>query len=614
MPLIIVILFSACQRVNSDPSPIVQITAPATPTTVPSSTPTTPPTITPTKTSSPTITPTPLPTATPTATAVPITISGNPRAAIIGTPAVNGIAPCGVVDLLDFPLDPPHGDNARGGGDFGMWRNRYEKYHAGEDWRLASGTNLGEPVYSVGHGLVTYADPNGWGRDKGVVIVRHTFGNGDSVLSFYGHLDPPSVVTQPGLCVTRGEQVGSIGKPRTSPHLHFEMRTHLPYQTATGYWFEDPRLEGWLPPSQTIWHSRLESSPGVNWTHMAANGGIMFIGITAQQTLVTIEENQVQGMDSSDGRLLWSFSLPEDSETAVLDAKQNILYSASQRGTIKAFRLPETENGENPSTNPVELEPIWSQDFDLVGIPLLLPLPGGGLVLFVWDQMLAISAQGMLLWTQDNINRPIYWIPYADNLLVSSTANGGSIMSLSADSAMPWEVSSGGKISIQNGQISLLTIEGIYRLDPSQMSAQLLLDLPGRRIDLANIITLPNGDTLFTHLDNFDRRLILIDNQGELLWQRSIRNEITGKTSFIALEGQVFLIEEKAIGDSLAIVIYAVDQARGDLLQIFEGGTRTRISESLDLMILDNDQIAINIGGQNITVVDLNSSIAIIRQ
>ena len=70
---------------------------------------------------------------------------------------------------------------------------------------------------------MTYAQPNGWGADKGAVIVQHTFRDGRRILSFYGHLDPPSVELRTGQCTERGDLVGAIGDPRSPPHLHFEI-------------------------------------------------------------------------------------------------------------------------------------------------------------------------------------------------------------------------------------------------------------------------------------------------------------------------------------------------------------------------------------------------------
>ena len=34
----------------------------------------------------------------------------------------------------------------------------------------------------------------------------------------------PSVTLQAGQCVARGQQIAVLGRPRSSPHLHFEIR------------------------------------------------------------------------------------------------------------------------------------------------------------------------------------------------------------------------------------------------------------------------------------------------------------------------------------------------------------------------------------------------------
>ena len=75
-------------------------------------------------------------------------------------------------DGFDFPVGKPDGN--------GYYRSRGLRVksprHMGEDWNGNSGGNsdLGDPVYSVGHGVVIYAaDARGaWGK---VGIVRHAF-------------------------------------------------------------------------------------------------------------------------------------------------------------------------------------------------------------------------------------------------------------------------------------------------------------------------------------------------------------------------------------------------------------------------------------------------------
>ncbi|HSG18603.1 MAG TPA: M23 family metallopeptidase, partial [Anaerolineae bacterium] len=178
---------------------------------------TTTPTPTPTLTSTPTPTPTPI--------AQPISASGNPRAVSLQESTSQDGPLCGLVDLFDFPLNPPEGDGvARGGGDFGMYRGRYEKYHAGEDWWMSPWrASFGSPVYSIGHGRVTYAAPNGWGRDQGVVIVRHTFADGRQVLSFYGHLERHKLPGRVQYCRPGSQNLRARG---SSTSLHRRDTSH----------------------------------------------------------------------------------------------------------------------------------------------------------------------------------------------------------------------------------------------------------------------------------------------------------------------------------------------------------------------------------------------------
>ena len=78
--------------------------------------------------------------------------------------------------------------------------------HVGEDWNGAGGgdSDLGDPVYSIAHGVVVYARDYraGWGK---VVIVRHAFfdnGQTQHADSLYGHLQ--DIFVREGQQITRG--------------------------------------------------------------------------------------------------------------------------------------------------------------------------------------------------------------------------------------------------------------------------------------------------------------------------------------------------------------------------------------------------------------------------
>ena len=134
-----------------------------------------------------------------------------------------------LADGFDYPVGKPDGA--------GYYKSRGLRLnvprHMGEDWNGNGGGNsdLGDPVYTVGHGLVTYAaDARGrWGK---VVIVRHAFrepktGKVLCCQTLYGHLDRIDVKL--GQIVRRGDQVGTIGSNRGMypAHLHTELHFNV---------------------------------------------------------------------------------------------------------------------------------------------------------------------------------------------------------------------------------------------------------------------------------------------------------------------------------------------------------------------------------------------------
>lgn len=132
-------------------------------------------------------------------------------------------------DGFDYPVGKPNAE--------GYYRARGLRLasprHMGEDWNGNGGgnTDLGAPIYSIGHGMVTYAaDAKGaWGK---VVIVRHAFREPRSgkVLccqTLYAHLDRIDVKL--GQLVMRGHKVGTMGNTNGmyQAHLHIELHFNI---------------------------------------------------------------------------------------------------------------------------------------------------------------------------------------------------------------------------------------------------------------------------------------------------------------------------------------------------------------------------------------------------
>lgn len=134
-------------------------------------------------------------------------------------------APTYMANGFDLPVGRPDGEG------YYKARGYRANGHLGEDWNGKRGgdTDLGDPVYSIGNGVVVYAQNfgHGWGN---VVIIRHVYeedGQQRHIDSLYGHLD--QIQTRYGVHVKRGQQIGTIGTGGGlyDAHLHFEIRKEL---------------------------------------------------------------------------------------------------------------------------------------------------------------------------------------------------------------------------------------------------------------------------------------------------------------------------------------------------------------------------------------------------
>jgi murein DD-endopeptidase MepM/ murein hydrolase activator NlpD len=627
--MLVLALLAGCGKVEPTTAPVraTDTAIPLTATSRPSSTPTagvTPTALpthtstpTPTITHTPTSTPTPTATPTPTPTALPATVSGDPRQVVLSSPVPQSGAPCGVVDTFDFPIGPPDARLAAyGGRDFGVFRQGYGGYHTGEDWWGPSrGSTFGAPVHSIGHGVVTYAAPLGWGADQGVVIVRHALPDGNSILSMYGHLDPPSIELNVGDCVVRGEQVGQIGDPRSPPHLHFEIRTHLPTSPGPGYWPDDPTLAGWEPPSQYIWDYRITASPGVQWTRPFVAENTMGLGMIDRDTFAAVEDRQLIGINIIDGSSRWSRPVPINVVDAMLDAERSVIYTAEAFGLIEAFRAPDLDDGSAAATvSEAALESMWRVKLDAVRFPTLMPLPGGGVVVSSRRKLIGVSSVGELLWEHEAAGRVFDWALGEDLLIVSTIGRDNSLWAISESGPIAWAAQKSGRPLVVGDQVYVYDAEGIYLLNPETLAAELLYALPYGSLWLSDMIALPDGGLLVAHTDRFDKRLIALDPDGRLRWQRSFSGIARGQQNLLVLDERAYLVAQDATGSFIEVSVFSIDLDSAELIRIFTLGSRDPLLEDTWAFTIEDNRILINIGGSSMAAFDPRLAIEIVTR
>jgi murein DD-endopeptidase MepM/ murein hydrolase activator NlpD len=180
------------------------------------------------------------------------------------TPAMTSSLDTGftrLADGFDFPVGKPEAEGyykARGFRPGG---------HVGEDWDGVRGgdTDLGDPIYSIGDGIVVFArDVHlGWGN---VVIVRHAYRDGGNVKyidALYGHLQ--KMLVGRGQRVSRGQQIATMGTAhgQYDAHLHFEIRKNLEIGMSRSKFQKD--FNNYYDPTQFINSHRHLSGGGANY-------------------------------------------------------------------------------------------------------------------------------------------------------------------------------------------------------------------------------------------------------------------------------------------------------------------------------------------------------------
>lgn len=115
--------------------------------------------------------------------------------------------------------------------------------HTGADLNLIIGEDENEQVFSIGDGVVTYADiypnPKVWG---GLVIIYHGVIDGRTVYSRYAHVK--NIRVKKDDRVTKGQPIAQVGGRELgfNPHLHFDISNTDVLDgdhRAAGFWCND---------------------------------------------------------------------------------------------------------------------------------------------------------------------------------------------------------------------------------------------------------------------------------------------------------------------------------------------------------------------------------------
>lgn len=328
------------------------------------------------------------------------------------------------------------------------------------------------------------------------------------------------------------------------------------------------------------------------------------IGIVDQDVIVLLEESLLVGINIADGSTAWRLSRPAEIDNALIDAGQQLIYVAGRRGQIEAFRLPGGTSGlgsdagsELGEASHLDVQPLWTADLDVVGGTTLMPLPEGGLVVSVWQEMFGISARGQVKWEYESDSRPADWLLAGDQLLYLTGGREQPLWIVNETGPVAWNEPLSGRLLFQGNQILLYAEDGLFRLNPDEFTSERLVELPESYLGLGDVIALSDGGLLLAHRDLADRRLIALDENADPYWERSYDDLIQGQTHLLRIGDRPYLVSLSSQGSLTELSIFLVDMERSQLTRLFTGGTRSGYSNDAGVQMAGDSLPLINIGG-----------------
>ena len=448
---------------------------------------------------------------------------------LVGPPseaAAQAQGPCGVVDAIDFPLDPSGGSVVY---EYGLASSRYDgRLHAGEDWFFGRGSSYGQPVHAIARGRVTYAAPLGWGRDKGVVIIEHLMADGTWWYSMYGHMEEVDEYTFPTVytCVEEGDIIGAIGRPRPAPHLHLEIRNFGPDSPGPGYWGTDPTLSGWRNPSKFIFNWQTWLTPFHLWhADIADNSGPYFPTIIRDDsTTIVFDDNRLKAL-TPEGLVLWRYVLgeertilgvaPYDGAILVVDDEGLAQRWDLQGGFLEQWNLP----------GPLDAEPlVW-------GNLLVTHTPDNELIAYATDHS--------EVWRVADVLRPVDMQATRDVLGVMSIRGGLTLVGLDGREIDRATLRGTGDLTpASDGGFIVRSSSALWHVTPVG-GWHYLADTPSFQRSTTALTGLPDGGFVF-YAGSFSRTLYAYAADGTLRWSTDL-TDLTGQP-FVSAEDGALLV------------------------------------------------------------------------
>jgi outer membrane protein assembly factor BamB len=209
------------------------------------------------------------------------------------------------------------------------------------------------------------------------------------------------------------------------------------------------------------------------------------------------------------------------------------------------------------------------------------------------------------LWARDNVSQVFDWALVEDRLVISTMEADGSMWIVDRSGPRAWAAQVSGYLAVAGDWVWVYDANGIYRLDLETPSAELVYALPTGLLRRADGVALPDGGVLVAHPDAFDKRLIVLNADGTLRWQRSYAEAVHGQQAhLVIIDGRVYLVSQRLTSSSSEVSVFAIDLDSAELTRVFTAGSRDPLPEDTWALPIGDSRILINVGGGHMVALD----------
>ena len=330
---------------------------------------------------------------------------------------------------------------------------------------------------------------------------------------------------------------------------------------------------------------------------------LQMLGWLDEDILLNQEDSDLVAIDVRSGEELLRHPLEGLGVYAGWDPNQTQLYLADMSGSISAYLLDSTNRAQTPYS--LQEEPLWTATMEGTGSIQLIPVEDG-VVVIRRNHWSAYSASGRLRWREDPSAILTDSIEI-DGVLIGVTAGEqGDIWTFSDEGVQAWHADLSGMLFSLDGVPYLYSSEGLFHLQLASSEAQELYSWSRAQLGQAQILGLGAAGMLLLHKDVYDQRLLQLDREVELVWERSLPVLTADDVHLIRCGGSVLLMTEQDRPSSVQVELLRLDE-KGSAERIFQTIVRTPYQTGSGGTCVDNSSILLNFGGQRLMRFELSA-------